>query len=66
MAKRKRCTCCNKKIKLLPIVCKCKNTYCIKCRLPETHKCTFDYVKEGLEKIDKENPKIEAEKLVKV
>ena len=34
---------CNKKLQLTDFKCKCNNTYCSKHRLPETHKCTYDY-----------------------
>ena len=43
----KPCICqypdCQKKIKLTDFPCKCANTYCKIHRLPEQHRCTYDY-----------------------
>jgi len=39
---------------------------CIKCRYPEDHRCTFNYKKEGNEKITKENPVVVSEKIDKL
>ena len=64
--KKNRCINCNKKIGLIPFSCKCGNVYCAKCRYPEQHNCTFDWVKDGKEKILKENPQIINSKLNKI
>jgi len=42
---RKRCQFdgCRVKLKLTDMECRCKNRYCTKHRLPETHKCVYDY-----------------------
>jgi len=45
---------CTKKIKLTDYECKCKKFYCKKHKLPEIHKCEYDY-KEAFKK----NKKIE-------
>lgn len=34
---------CNKKLKLTDMECRCKNKYCLKHRLPETHNCQFNH-----------------------
>jgi predicted nucleic acid binding AN1-type Zn finger protein len=31
--------------------CKCTHRYCATHRLPETHACTFDYKKDGTERL---------------
>ena len=64
--KKKKCSNCKKKIGIIPFNCRCGNQYCAKCRYPEQHKCTFDWVKEGKEKILKENPQIINNKLNKI
>jgi hypothetical protein len=61
-SERSRCTWCNKKT-MLPVICKCLNSFCISCRYPELHKCTFDYQKESQTKLTKENPKTIAQKV---
>ena len=42
---RKRCKFagCRVKLKLTDTECRCKNIYCGKHRLPETHDCLYDY-----------------------
>lgn len=34
---------CNRKLKLTDFKCRCDNTYCSFHRLPETHKCNYNY-----------------------
>jgi hypothetical protein len=48
------------------VFCKCSSVFCLKCRSPEDHKCTFDFKKEGKELLEKHNPKIQSEKLEKI
>ena len=43
------CFYCDKKLKLIHYKCKCKNLYCVKHRLPQSHDCKFDFKR----KIDK-------------
>lgn len=43
MSTRSLCPICGKKSNNLNITCKCGNTYCMKHRQPEDHKCTFDF-----------------------
>tara|TARA_B100001248_G_C27384672_1_gene458966 strand:- start:193 stop:426 length:234 start_codon:yes stop_codon:yes gene_type:complete len=66
--KSNRCTVCNKKTGIMPFTCKCSsiNLFCSKHRLPEYHNCTYDWFKEGKEKIIKENPLITTAKLIKI
>ena len=63
--KKPRCKKCNKKLGLVPFTCKCDDLFCAKCRMPEEHDCTFDWKKKYREKLEKENPKIEANKVDK-
>lgn len=39
---------CNKKLKLTDMKCVCDFTFCINHRLPESHKCTYDFKKEKI------------------
>jgi predicted nucleic acid binding AN1-type Zn finger protein len=62
-----KCDHCNKKAGVMPFSCRCDyKKLCTKCRLPEKHNCTFDYIKLGKEEILKSNPVIVAEKLTKI
>ena len=47
-----RCTKCSKKM-VISFDCKCKQIYCMKCRLPEVHNCIFDFKKDGKEFLEK-------------
>jgi len=55
-----RCFQCKKKLKMteLNFICKCKHTFCHLHLNPHSHKCTFDYLKERQEQIQKDNPKM--------
>ena len=64
--KKKRCPMCNKKIKLTDMECRCGNIYCMEHRLPELHNCCFNYKKEGKEMLNKNNPQIIKEKILKI
>ena len=64
--KKPRCAECNKKLGLVDFKCKCSNTYCMKCKMPEDHKCSFDYKKESKEILTNKLEKIENEKVIKI
>jgi hypothetical protein len=42
-----RCKKCKRSTLLGEYKCRCGNLYCLACRLPEIHACTFDYIKAG-------------------
>ena len=57
---------CNKKLGLMPYKCKCNLEYCITHRAPEAHTCSFDYKTIGRKNIEKLNPQIVNEKIIKL
>ena len=63
---KKKCFHCNSKLKLISYTCNCKNNFCAKCRLPESHNCTFNYKSEGKENLQKKLIKVEADKITKI
>lgn len=63
--KTSRCPCCKRKM-TVEFKCYCNTNFCISCRLPEWHKCEVDFKLKGKEEINKNNPKVTAEKLCKV
>ena len=63
---KKKCFFCNKGKKKLLLECRCCNLFCTEHLLPEIHKCTYDFKKEGKEKLKKENPKVINEKIIKI
>lgn len=60
---KNRCAKCNKKLGFIPFNCKCGNSFCSKCRYPESHECTYDFRADAKEKILKENPVIKCNKI---
>ena len=42
---------CKRKLLLTDMACKCANRYCLGHRHPETHNCTYDYNKEGIQRL---------------
>ena len=54
--KKNRCWKCNKKIGLLGFECKCKYLFCAKHRHASEHDCDYDYKKEAIENLKKNNP----------
>ncbi|KAK2953516.1 putative AN1-type zinc finger protein 5 [Blattamonas nauphoetae] len=61
----KRCASCNKKVGVMGFECKCGNFYCTSHRLPESHKCSFDW-KTATTPTKSPNPKLETEKIEKI
>ena len=56
--------CKKKKVNIIPYKCKCGiKKLCSECRYPETHKCTYDFKTEGKILIEKNNPRIIANKI---
>ncbi|KAL5570042.1 hypothetical protein UlMin_026617 [Ulmus minor] len=63
---KKRCDSCNKKVGLTGITCRCGNLFCGRHRLPEVHKCNFDYKSAAREVLTKQNPVCKADKLQRI
>ena len=64
-----KCEACKtKKISgLFAFSCKCGyKVLCSNCRMSENHSCTYDFRKEGIIELIKQNPKIESNKLDKL
>ena len=55
-----KCFHCKRKLKMteLNFICKCKHKFCHQHLNPHAHKCSFDYLKERQEQIQKNNPKM--------
>ena len=56
------CAHCKKKV-IIEITCSCKNVYCMKHRMPEDHKCTFDFKEKSRTILSNQMPTISSEKL---
>jgi predicted nucleic acid binding AN1-type Zn finger protein len=57
---------CKTKLNLIPFECRCSMNFCTEHRLPENHKCSFDYKTLGKSQIEKNNQKVIAEKIQKI
>ena len=66
--KKNRCQLegCSKKLTITSFECLCQKRFCPIHRLPENHKCTFDYINHGKEKIKENNPVIINSKIIKI
>lgn len=64
-AAKKRCECegCNIKLLLTDMPCKCTKRFCGRHRVPEDHKCSFDYKAAGKVLLTSNLVKVEAKKL---
>ncbi len=63
--KSNRCLVCNKRLFLLPFVCKCGVRTCGQHKWPE-HECTYDYHAEARERLRKDNPQVIADRLNRI
>lgn len=69
--KKKRCNFidCNKKISQIDMIsniCKCNFIFCYNHKMPESHKCTFNYKQNAQIKLKQNNPIIKASKLNRI
>ena len=60
-----RCLKCKKKTIML-VSCSCDNLFCLKCRMPEDHACTFDFQNKGKKILETQNPLVIGSKLNKI
>ena len=63
--KKKRCEHCRVKLRLFTFTCKCGMVLCQTHLSPHNHVCSFDYMKEKKNLIEKNNPKL-GEKFVRI
>ena len=63
MIQTTQCNFCKKKTLIL-ITCRCTKKFCIKHQCAENHNCTFNFKKSGREKLLKDNPKVEFNKVL--
>ena len=68
MTDKKRCTYCNKKLKMIHYNCKCGGEFCSKHRYTHTHECPLvkEKKEESKKMIEKLNPKTESSTLIKI
>ena len=61
--KKNRCLVCNKKVGLLGFSCNCEGLYCAAHRHAEQHNCSYDFKRRGLNILEKNLTKVEADKV---
>ena len=64
--KKPRCTICNKKLGLMVFKCKCDTRFCITHLHPEEHSCAFDYKAYERTILEKDNPRVIADKIIRI
>jgi len=57
---------CNKKLKLTDLSCRCEKRFCINHRLPESHRCVYDFKTTGLQQLKDNNPLCVHQKIIKI
>lgn len=65
----RRCENCKKKVSLISFECKCKyKILCTNCKMPELHSCISlnEFKKEAKELLNKNNPIVISDKLIKI
>lgn len=60
-----KCSHCNKGT-MIPIVCHCKMTFCLKHRMPESHACHYDFREAGKQDLSGKLIKLKAIKVEKI
>ena len=63
--KKQRCEHCRTKLGLFTFTCKCSMVICQTHLSPHNHSCSFDYMKEKKDLIEKNNPKL-GEKFIRI
>ena len=63
--KKQRCEHCRTKLGLFTFTCKCGMVLCQTHLSPHNHSCSFDYMKEKKDLIEKNNPKL-GEKFIRI
>lgn len=61
-----KCWECNRKVGLVQTQCKCGYVYCPKHRHSEAHNCSFDYHQQQKDRLTKDNPLVEHNKMTKM
>ena len=65
--KKPRCFHCKGKLGPVKFECKCSTKkLCIKCRLPESHNCQYDFKKESKEFLENKLVKVTHDKVVRI
>ena len=57
---------CRKRVHLIPYKCRCNKEFCMLHRMPEEHICEFDYKSFGMKELEKANPVVVADKIIKI
>jgi len=64
--KKRKCGVCKKKIGLTGFTCRCGGLYCPIHRYGDKHNCQYDYATEERNKLRKDNPVVQDEKIQKI
>jgi len=63
---KNKCSICNKRISIieeLTAKCKCNKFFCVIHKYPDTHNCSFDYIKENQDILQKKLVKLNSKNI---
>lgn len=61
-----RCAHCNKRLGLIYHECKCGHNYCMAHRYDTVHQCSFDWKRHHQDQLAKNNPLVDATKVIRI
>jgi hypothetical protein len=61
-----KCFLCQKKITLMPFLCKCGNYYCLTHRHSFNHNCTYNFIDDNIRILETKMNKVVADKVQKI
>ncbi len=64
--RQRKCALCQKKVGILGVLCRCNLVFCNRHRLPESHKCSFDFKTAGKNQLSKDLVKLQNNKIVTI
>ena len=64
--KKKKCGFCKHKLTLINFVCRCEKTFCLTCKNPEIHKCTYNYLEHSKKILKNKLVKVSNAKIIQI
>lgn len=64
--KKKKCSFCKNKLTLINFKCRCEKTFCLSCKNPETHNCTYNYVNHSKKLLENNLVKVQNAKITQI
>jgi len=62
--KKNKCHFCKHKLTLINFDCRCKKTFCLTCKNPEIHNCTYNYFDHSKKLLENKLVKVSNAKII--